>query len=138
MPADQFAALFGTGEVSINVQLPSPDASVPAAWNLQGQTVSVAFNVNSSVKQLKEALSAQLGGMPASKQQLKASTPGLGECFLFISHLFICSFASKDLFIHHFCLILRLLALTHSVFSSSLLDSIQIQVSSRMPVLWRS
>ncbi len=81
MPADQFAALFGTGEISVQVQLPAvgTDASVPAAWNLQGQTVTVAVKVTDSVKQLKEVLSAQLGGMPANKQQLKASAAGLGK-----------------------------------------------------------
>jgi hypothetical protein len=81
MPADQFAALFGTGEVNIHVQVPAAggDASAPAAWNLQGQTVTVNLPVTSTVKQLKEALSAQLGGMPANKQQLKAAAPGLGK-----------------------------------------------------------
>jgi len=80
MPADQFAALFGTGEISVQVQLPAvgTDASVPATWNLQGQTVTVAVKVTDSVKQLKELLSIQLGGMPANKQQLKASAAGLG------------------------------------------------------------
>jgi len=119
MPAAQFAALFGTGEVVVSVQLPAvgADASVPAAWNLQGQTVSVALNVSSTVKQLKEALAAQqLGGMPPSKQQLKASTPGLGGCLVcficgisvyawlrrvmgaLLSHLFVLSFTLLRLF----------------------------------------
>lgn len=88
MPADQFAALFGTGEINVQVQLPAvgADASVPAAWNLQGQTVTVAVNVTDSVKQLK-VLSALQGGMPANKLQLKASAAGLGKlCAVFIAN----------------------------------------------------
>lgn len=56
--------------MNLTVQLPS-DTSAPAAWNLSGGSLSLAVPVTHTVKQLKEALSPLLGGMPASKQQVK-------------------------------------------------------------------
>lgn len=73
IPASEFAAGY-PGSVTINTITPI-DPSVPA-WGLNGQSVSVALSVLSTVKQLKESLSSVLGGMPAAKQQLKAITGG--------------------------------------------------------------
>lgn len=74
MPAAEFSARFPQ-PVTLQVLLPS-DPSAPAAWNLTGGSVSVAMPVMHTVKQLKELLSTQLGGMPTSKQQLKHSVFG--------------------------------------------------------------
>ena len=42
-----------------------------ATWNLNGQQVTIKINVTSTIKELKEIISLQLGGMPANKQQIK-------------------------------------------------------------------
>ena len=78
MPAAEFAAQYGDAPITIHMQLPPADAAAgPATWNLQGQCVAVSLPVTSSVKQVKEAAAAQhLGGMPASKQQLRTAAQG--------------------------------------------------------------
>ena len=45
-------------------------------WQLGGQTVSVQCGVVSTVKALKEQLTGMLGGLPATKQQIRH--PALG------------------------------------------------------------
>lgn len=42
-----------------------------ASWNLNGQQLIIKITVTSTVKELKEIISLQLGGMPTNKQQLK-------------------------------------------------------------------
>jgi hypothetical protein len=76
---DFLASQGGPGATAaLAVQVPqSDDASNPASWNLNGQTAALTLPLLSTVKQVKEALSAQvLGGMPASKQQLRYAALG--------------------------------------------------------------
>ena len=55
--------------VSIYVHVPVESSL--ATWNLNGQQLMIKITVTSTVKELKEMISLQLGGMPANKQQLK-------------------------------------------------------------------
>ena len=69
-----FAAKF-PGAVTLQVQCPADESN--AAWNLQGQTLSVTVgSVMFSVKELKEQLSSLLGGMPPGKMQVKSPLHG--------------------------------------------------------------
>lgn len=80
MPADAFLALHGgpAAQVTVQVQVPvSEDSGNPAAWNLNGQTLTLGVTLASSAKQLKEQLSAShLGGLPANKLQLRYASAG--------------------------------------------------------------
>ena len=55
--------------VTVYVRVPN-DPSF-SSWNLNGQEVSITLSVTSTVKEAKEMMSLQLGGMPVNKQQLK-------------------------------------------------------------------
>ena len=56
-------------QVTLAVRLPI-DSATPA-WTLDGRVITLTTTVSSTVKELKEQLSAHVGEMPASKQQLK-------------------------------------------------------------------
>ena len=55
--------------VTVHVQVPN-DLSF-ASWNLNGQEIFIRIAVTAIVKEVKEMISQQLGGMPVNKQQLK-------------------------------------------------------------------
>ena len=73
IPEEEFANRF-SGPVTVSVSIPNDNTA--AGWNLNGQVLQVTIPVRSSIKELKEKLSEQLGGMPANKQQLKAPVVG--------------------------------------------------------------
>jgi splicing factor 3A subunit 1 len=73
VPAEEFAARF-TSPVNLYVTTPNDPSS--AMWNLNGQTVSVSLTVTATVKDLKDRLAEQLGGMPVNKQVLKTPLAG--------------------------------------------------------------
>jgi splicing factor 3A subunit 1 len=76
IPEAEFAALLG-GKTEITIQIRVPNDPSQMAWNFYGQIVSIAVNVMSQVKHVKEELSkAHLNGMPANKIQLKNPTTG--------------------------------------------------------------
>lgn len=79
IPADQFAARYANGNISIRISLPLDTSPAGASWNLNSQTLTVVVPVTESVKRLKEILSSDfLAGMPTSKQQLKSTVAGVG------------------------------------------------------------
>lgn len=79
IPADQFAARYADGNISIRISLPLDTSPAGASWNLNSQTLTVVVSVTESVKRLKEILSSDfLAGMPTSKQQLKSTVAGVG------------------------------------------------------------
>jgi splicing factor 3A subunit 1 len=68
VPEAEFAARY-PHPITIRIQVPNdPSAS---EWNLQGQVVDLSVNVTATIKEVKEMLSAHIGGMPANRQQLK-------------------------------------------------------------------
>jgi splicing factor 3A subunit 1 len=71
--AEEFALRYPE-PITITAQTPV-DSSVPS-WGLAGQTVAVTVCVKTTIKKLKEEFTSVLGGMPGSKQQLKATTGG--------------------------------------------------------------
>jgi splicing factor 3A subunit 1 len=76
IPEAEFAASLG-GKTEITIQIRVPNDPSQMAWNFYGQIVSIAVNVMSQVKHVKEELSkAHLNGMPANKIQLKNPTTG--------------------------------------------------------------
>lgn len=84
LPAEEFAQVVGD---SFHLTVDVPVDNSVAAWGLQGQKLTITESdfagaagpaVLSSVKALKEVLSAKLGTMPPSKMQLKSSLPQQG------------------------------------------------------------
>ena len=73
MTESEFAAQH---QQPIGVNIAVPDESGAAQWTLNGQTLSVQVEVVSTVKALKEKISSLLGGLPATKQQIKHPTLG--------------------------------------------------------------
>lgn len=69
IPEAQFASQY-SGPITVQIQMPSTTPN--PAWTLHGQTVSVSIGVMQTVKELKDALGALIGDMPASKQQIKS------------------------------------------------------------------
>ena len=75
LPEAEFAASLGKPEVALQVRIPNDPSQM--AWNFYGQTLSVAVDVFSKVKAVKEELSkSHLNGMPANKIQLKHPSIG--------------------------------------------------------------
>jgi splicing factor 3A subunit 1 len=73
---EEFAASH-KGTLTIKVQCPVDIVGEAAAWELTGQVVPVTLRgVLAPVRELKDALSGLLGGMPANKQQLRDSSRG--------------------------------------------------------------
>jgi splicing factor 3A subunit 1 len=84
-----------TGQVTITVRVPNePDQ---AQWKLQGQSVSLQCDVRASMKMLKQQLSSALGGIPASKQQLKHPILGFMKDNFTLAHYNIADGASVEL-----------------------------------------
>lgn len=61
---------------SFDVTIVLPNDSTKASWNLRGQRVTVTVGPRDTLRDLKDKLSDQLGGMPRSKQQLKLTSLG--------------------------------------------------------------
>ena len=71
VPEVDFAASAGTGPITLTVAVPI-DGGNPA-WNLMGQTLSLAVEggVMTKVGEIKKLICAELGSIPASKFQVK-------------------------------------------------------------------
>ena len=72
IPEEVFAARF-SGPITIKVVTPVDTSAGSSAWGLNGQIVEVNVPVTYSIKEVKSTLTDLLGGMPATKQQLKAT-----------------------------------------------------------------
>lgn len=68
VPENEFASRFSS-PINIIVNIPMDDSST---WELNGQSLTVAIPVTSSVKELKDSIGVLIGGMPPNKQQLKS------------------------------------------------------------------
>ena len=64
---EEFAARY-PNPINVTVHVPSDSSST---WELRGQVISVSIRVTQTVKELKDSIGAQVGGMPSNKQQLK-------------------------------------------------------------------
>ena len=71
VPEEAFASRY-PNPVTINVAVPN-DPSIKD-WSFSGQTLRVSLSVRNTVKDLKDMVGEQLGGMPANKQQLKGTS----------------------------------------------------------------
>lgn len=61
--------LLFQGPIELRVQVPSDSNN--SGWKLNGQMLTLSCSVSSTVKEVKQMLSVELGGMPPNKQQLK-------------------------------------------------------------------
>lgn len=68
VPADDWMASH-PDPISFTVHIPSYENK--NGWDLKGQSLTFNFRVSELVSSLKDALSKQLNGMPANKQNLK-------------------------------------------------------------------
>eukprot|EP00658_Telonema_sp_P-2_P008314 TRINITY_DN13125_c0_g1_i3.p1 TRINITY_DN13125_c0_g1~~TRINITY_DN13125_c0_g1_i3.p1 ORF type:complete len:652 (+),score=181.59 TRINITY_DN13125_c0_g1_i3:105-1958(+) len=75
MSEGEFSA-YHPGEVSIQIQVPVQEHDT---WTLKGQVTAVSVSVMATVKQLKDKLGEQLGGMPAKSQKLKSGVAFLKD-----------------------------------------------------------
>ncbi len=58
--------------ITVRVTVPNNAVSnVNPAWDLRGQTLDISISVTKTVKDLKDLIGDAVGGMVASKQQLK-------------------------------------------------------------------
>lgn len=71
---EEFAASLGDPTVHLTIQI--PDDASNAAWNFNGQVISLSVDVMSKVKVVKQELRSHLGGMPMNKIQLKSQSTG--------------------------------------------------------------
>ncbi|KAL7443201.1 hypothetical protein ACHAXH_005637 [Discostella pseudostelligera] len=72
--SDFIATLSDPDDIPICIRVPHD--STNSNWNFNGQTIDITVKATSQVKELKEMLSAQLGGMPMNKMQLKHPSSG--------------------------------------------------------------
>mmetsp|Transcript_23564 Transcript_23564/g.47673 ORF Transcript_23564/g.47673 Transcript_23564/m.47673 type:complete len:768 (-) Transcript_23564:77-2380(-) len=75
LPEDDFiATLPNPDAVPITIQIPDDPSN--ANWNFNGQTIEFTLAATSKIKQVKEKLVGELGGMPLNKMQLKHPVTG--------------------------------------------------------------
>lgn len=73
--ADFIATLDNPDELYFCVTIPHDPSN--SSWNFHGQTIDITtLNAKSKIKQIKEVLKSQLGGMPMNKMQLKHPVSG--------------------------------------------------------------
>jgi len=77
------------GSVKVRVQVPSDSGY--SNWNFNGQQVTTSLDPTATVRDLKQSLSSQLGGMPANKQQLKHPAYGFMKDAKTLAHYNISS-----------------------------------------------
>eukprot|EP00604_Paraphysomonas_vestita_P002037 CAMPEP_0174819868 /NCGR_PEP_ID=MMETSP1107-20130205/3324_1 /TAXON_ID=36770 /ORGANISM="Paraphysomonas vestita, Strain GFlagA" /LENGTH=505 /DNA_ID=CAMNT_0016034115 /DNA_START=395 /DNA_END=1909 /DNA_ORIENTATION=- len=71
IPEDIFASRY-PDPITINIIVPNnATANINPAWDLRGQTLSISISVTQTIKDLKDLIGEAVGGMVASKQQLK-------------------------------------------------------------------
>eukprot|EP00956_Cyclotella_meneghiniana_P001675 scaffold1823_cov38-Cyclotella_meneghiniana.AAC.6 len=72
---DFIATLDNPNELYFCVTIPHDPSN--SSWNFNGQTIDITtLNAKSKIKQVKEVLKSQLGGMPMNKMQLKHPVSG--------------------------------------------------------------
>lgn len=79
IPAEEFSQLH-PGHVTIIILIPfDPAQKESTGWDFNGQQLSLtlASVSEATVKDIKDLICTQLGGMPASKQQLKSTLSGV-------------------------------------------------------------
>jgi len=69
-----FRASLDSPTVSLTIQVPDDPSN--AAWNFNGQSVSLSVDVMAKVNAVKSELQSHLGGMPTNKMQLKDESIG--------------------------------------------------------------
>ena len=72
--SDFIATLSDPNDISICIRVPHDPTN--SNWNFNGQTIDITVKATSQVKELKEMLRDQLGGMPPNKMQLKHPSYG--------------------------------------------------------------
>ena len=83
MSENDFAVLH-SGPVRVLVVAPNEPSL--SQWNLKGQTVSVEVGVKSTIREVKQKVVEELGGIPPSKFQLKAAVVGFVKDSLTLAH----------------------------------------------------
>eukprot|EP01041_Mallomonas_annulata_P009053 gene9053-18751_t len=68
---EEFAARFPS-PISLSIAVPSDPTAI--GFNLNGQIISLSVSVRTSIKDLKDQISVQLGGMASNKFQLKSGS----------------------------------------------------------------
>lgn len=75
LPEEDFiATLENPNEIYFCVVVPHDPSN--SNWNFNGQTIDVTLSARSKIKDVKEFLKGQLGGMPMNKMQLKHPVTG--------------------------------------------------------------
>lgn len=75
LPEEEFiATLDNPNEIYFCVLVPHDPSN--SNWNFNGQTIDVTLSAKSKIKELKELLKGQLGGMPINKMQLRHPVSG--------------------------------------------------------------
>ncbi|KAL3762920.1 hypothetical protein ACHAWU_001067 [Discostella pseudostelligera] len=72
--SDFIATLSDPNDIPICIRVPHDPTN--SNWNFNGQTIDITVKATSQVKELKEMLTPQLGGMPMNKMQLKHPSSG--------------------------------------------------------------
>jgi hypothetical protein len=71
---DFIATLDNPNEIYFCVLIPHDPSN--SNWNFHGQTIDVTLTAKSKIKDVKELLKGQLGGMPMNKMQLRHPASG--------------------------------------------------------------
>mmetsp|Transcript_2006 Transcript_2006/g.3640 ORF Transcript_2006/g.3640 Transcript_2006/m.3640 type:complete len:717 (+) Transcript_2006:90-2240(+) len=70
----EFAKSLSNPNVPLLIKIPND--SNYAAWNFCGQTISITVDVMTTIKDVKQQVQSQLGGIPPNKMQLRKSNIG--------------------------------------------------------------
>eukprot|EP01083_Nonionella_stella_P125893 380849_1 len=84
LSASDFASSLPSPNVPLTISVPNDPSN--SGWMFNGQTISITVDVMMKVKEIKQQLQSQLGGMPVNKMQLKAAT-GFVKDSLSLAHL---------------------------------------------------
>jgi len=84
LSASDFASSLPSQNVPLTISVPNDPSNY--GWMFNGQTISITVDVMMKVKEIKQQLQPQLGGMPVNKMQLKAAT-GFVKDSLSLAHL---------------------------------------------------
>ncbi len=84
LSASDFASSLPNPNVPLTISVPNDPSN--SGWMFNGQTISITVDVMTTVKEIKQQLQPQLGGMPVNKMQLKAAT-GFVKDSLSLAHL---------------------------------------------------
>ena len=94
--ADFIATLSTPDEVPICIRIPHDPTN--SNWNFNGQTIDLTIKATSTMKELKNMLKEQLGGMPVNKMQIKHPVSGfMNKDGLSLAHFNVGPMATLDL-----------------------------------------